>query len=155
MVEGIFAKSRNILKSYMKNLNMLFNNILPTYLYSTFQIIKLLIRKGNPNLIHNQNYISTLYIKFHQVNHCIHLNIPIYKKEDKLIYDFILYTQETCYMKMESKYCIMGSINQDKNKNETYSIHFIFHTNILHIKSSRIPVMENNVNITSQVMGRQ
>ena len=30
-----------------------------------------------------------------------------------------------------------------------------FHTNILHIKSSMIPVIENNVNITYQVMGRQ
>ena len=51
----------------------------------------------------------------------------------------------------------MGSINGIKNENEKYALHFIFHTptNILHIKSSRIPVMENNVNITYQVMGRQ
>ena len=41
------------------------------------------------------------------------------------------------------------------NENEKYILHFIFHTNILHIKSSRIPEMENNVNITYQVMGRQ
>ena len=41
------------------------------------------------------------------------------------------------------------------NENENYTLHLIFHTNILHIKSSRIPVMENNVNITYQVMGRQ
>ena len=41
------------------------------------------------------------------------------------------------------------------NENEIYILHFMFHTNILHIKSSRIPVMENNVNITYQVMGRQ
>ena len=41
------------------------------------------------------------------------------------------------------------------NENETYTIHFIFHTNILHIKSSIIPVTENDVNITYQVMGRQ
>ena len=41
------------------------------------------------------------------------------------------------------------------NENENYTSHFIFHTNILHIKSSRIPVMENDVNITYQVMGRQ
>ena len=44
---------------------------------------------------------------------------------------------------------------QTNNKNETNTIHFIFHTNNLQIKSSRIPVMENNVNITYQVMGRQ
>ena len=41
------------------------------------------------------------------------------------------------------------------NENEKYILHFIFHTKSLHIKSSRIPVMENNVNITYQVMGRQ
>ena len=41
------------------------------------------------------------------------------------------------------------------NENEIYTLHFIFHTNILQIKSSMIPVMENDVNITYQVMGRQ
>ena len=41
------------------------------------------------------------------------------------------------------------------NENEKYILHFIFHTKILHIESSRIPVMENDVNITYQVMGRQ
>ena len=41
------------------------------------------------------------------------------------------------------------------NENEIYILHFIFHTNNLHIKSSRIPVIENDVNITYQVMGRQ
>ena len=40
------------------------------------------------------------------------------------------------------------------NENENYILHFTFHTSILHIKSSRIPVMKN-VNITYQVMGRQ
>ena len=43
----------------MKNVNMLFNNKLPTD--TTFQIIKLLIKKGDLNLIHNkityQHYI--------------------------------------------------------------------------------------------------
>ena len=29
-------------------------------------------------------------------------------------YEFILYTKETSYMKMETKYYIMGSINEDK-----------------------------------------
>ena len=95
-----------------KNLNMLFNNKLPTDLYTTFQIIKLLIKKGNLNLIHNKNYISTLYIKFHQVKHYIHLKIPIYKKEEKMIHEFILYTRNFLH-DMESKYCIMGSINQN------------------------------------------
>ena len=41
------------------------------------------------------------------------------------------------------------------NEKEKYTLHFIYHKNILHIKSSWIPVMDNNVNITYQVMGRQ
>ena len=41
------------------------------------------------------------------------------------------------------------------NENEKYLLYFIFHTNILHIKSSRTLLMENNVNITYQVMRRQ
>ena len=41
------------------------------------------------------------------------------------------------------------------NENEKYTLHFIFHTNILYIKSSRIPVMKSDVNMTNQVMGRQ
>ena len=44
---------------------------------------------------------------------------------------------------------------ETNNENEIYTLHFMFHTNILYIKSSRILVMENNVNITYQVMGRQ
>ena len=47
-----------------------------------------------------------------------------------------------------------------KINNENENIYYIscFHTKvheILYIKSSRIPGMENNVNITYQVMGRQ
>ena len=36
-----------------------------------------------------------------------------------------------------------------------YITFHVFIQNILHIKSSRIPVMENDVNTTYQVMGRQ
>ena len=61
LVEEIFVKSRNILKSYMKNLNMLFNNKLPTALYTTFQIIKLLIKKGNLNLIQQKLHINIIH----------------------------------------------------------------------------------------------
>ena len=41
------------------------------------------------------------------------------------------------------------------NENEKYILHFMFSYKYLHIKSSRIPVMKNGVNITYQVMGRQ
>ena len=131
LVQGIFVKSRNILKRFMKNLNMLFNNKLPTDLYTTFQIIKLFIKKGNLNLIHNKItyqiswihaiknnikrniHINIRNIKFHQLKHHLHINIPIYKKEENLIHDFILHTRNFLH-EMENKYCIMGSINQDK-----------------------------------------
>ena len=38
-----------------ENMNVLFKNKFPTDLHTEFQIIKLLIEKGNLNLIHNQN----------------------------------------------------------------------------------------------------
>ena len=60
-----------------------------------------------------QIHILTLCIKFHQVKHYIHLKIPIYKKLENLLHDFMLYTRNFLH-EMESKYCIMGSINQDK-----------------------------------------
>ena len=47
------------LKKYLEklytNVNMLFNNKLPTDLQIAFKIIKILITKGNLNLIHNKN----------------------------------------------------------------------------------------------------
>ena len=44
-------------------------------------------------------HINITYIKFHQIKHYIH--------------EFILYTRNFLH-EMKSKYCIMGSINQDK-----------------------------------------
>ena len=41
------------------------------------------------------------------------------------------------------------------NENETYTIHFIFHTNILHIKFPWIHVIKEYQNNIYQVMGRQ
>ena len=43
------------------------------------------------------------------------------------------------------------------NENEKYILYFIFHRSTLHFtyQISWIHVMENNVNITYQVMGRQ
>ena len=38
-----------------ENMNILFNDNLPTDLYTAFQIIKLLIEKGNLHLIHKKN----------------------------------------------------------------------------------------------------
>ena len=37
----------------------------------------------------------------------------LYKKQEKLIHDFILYTRNLLH-EMESKYCIMGNINEDQ-----------------------------------------
>ena len=58
-------------------------------------------------------------------------------------------------MKWKTNIASCGVSIEINNDNEKYTLHFIFHTNILQIKSSRIPVMENNVNITYQVIGRQ
>ena len=60
---------RDIYKSQVKeyvenlyeNINILFNDNLPTDLYTAFQIIKLLIEKGNLNLIHNKNSYQHFY----------------------------------------------------------------------------------------------
>ena len=56
------------IKEYLENLygnmNILFNNKLLTDLYISFQIIKLLIEKGNLNLIHTKN----LYQHFNWVS---------------------------------------------------------------------------------------
>ena len=78
---------------------MLFKDILPQDLYTEFDIIKVLIRKGNLNLIHNkityQHYTSN-FIK------------SIYKIYEKLIYDSY-YIQETSYMKMWRNTPVMGN----------------------------------------------
>ena len=68
----------------MKNLNMLFNNKFPTALYTTFQIIKLLIRKGNLNLIQQKLHINII----HQISSIqafpTYQYSYIYKKEEKI-----------------------------------------------------------------------
>ena len=65
------------------------------------------------------------------------------------------YIQETSYMKWKANITSWGVSIKINYENEEDILHFIFHTNISHIKSSRIPIMEINVNITYQVMGRQ
>ena len=46
---------KEYLEHLYENMNILFNNKFPMDLHTEFQIIKLLIEKGNLNLIHNQN----------------------------------------------------------------------------------------------------
>ena len=46
---------KEYLENLYENMNILFNENLPTDLHTAFQIIKLLIEKGNQNLIHNKN----------------------------------------------------------------------------------------------------
>ena len=57
-------------------------------------------------------HLSTLYIyiytKFHQLKN-------YHKKQEKLIHEFILYRSTRNFLhKLESKYYIMGSVNEDK-----------------------------------------
>ena len=47
---------KEYLENLYKNLNILFNDNFPTDLHTAFQIIKLLIEKGNLNLIHKNSY---------------------------------------------------------------------------------------------------
>ena len=53
------GKDNNQIKEYLEhlyeNMNILFNSKFPTELHTEFHIIKLLIEKGNLNLIHNKN----------------------------------------------------------------------------------------------------
>ena len=79
------------------NDNMLFKDKLPQELYITFQIIKILIRKENLNLIHNnityQHYPSIF------INSIITYNSRYTRftnKEEKLIH-VSFFIQETSY----------------------------------------------------------
>ena len=65
LVEKIWGQChlKNILKSCV-NVTMLFNNTLPMDLYILFEIIKLLIKKGDLNLVHNQN----TYLHFNHIS---------------------------------------------------------------------------------------
>ena len=54
---------KQYLEKLYQNVNILFNDKLPTDLHIAFEIIKLLIKKGNLNLIHNKNtYIPFNYL---------------------------------------------------------------------------------------------
>ena len=46
-----------------------------------------------------------------------------------------LYIQETSYMKWKTNTAKWEVSMKRNNENEIYTLHFIFHTNILHIKS--------------------
>ena len=46
---------KEYLEDLFESMNILFNNIFPSDLYTEFHIIKFLIEKGNLNLIHNKN----------------------------------------------------------------------------------------------------
>ena len=46
---------KEYLENLYENMNILFNDNLPTDLHTAFQIIKFLIEKGNLNLIHDKN----------------------------------------------------------------------------------------------------
>ena len=56
------------------------------------------------------------------------------------------YTQETSYMKWKTNTALWGVSIKINNENENYTLHFIFHTKILHIKSLRIPIIKNKKN---------
>ena len=58
-------------------------------------------------------HISTLYICQISSTQKLTYSSGYENKEGKFIHEFILYTRNFLH-EMESKYCIMGSINQNK-----------------------------------------
>ena len=111
---------KEYLENLYENMKILFNDNLPTDLHTAFKIIKLLIEKGNLNMIHNKD--SYQYFNFYQgkenwINYIMRCNSWTIKSDFTYlhyIHQISFYIQETSYNKMRSKYCIIGSINQDK-----------------------------------------
>ena len=54
----MICQLRKYLEKFYVNVNILFNNQLPTDLQLFFEIIKLLITKGNLNLINNKKHMN-------------------------------------------------------------------------------------------------
>ena len=83
--------------------------------------------------INNENEEDILHFIFHiNISHIKSSRIPVMKTM----------SQETSYMKWRSNIASWGVSIKINNENEEDILHFIFHTNISHIKSSRIPVMK-------------
>ena len=69
---------KQYLEKLYANVTMLFNDNLPTDLHISFQIIKLLIKKGNRNLTHNQIHINISIIhqeKGNWINYTMKYNL--------------------------------------------------------------------------------
>ena len=99
---------------------MLFKDILPQDLYTEFEIIKLLIRKGNLNLIHKQK----LHINIiHQISSSLYTRYM--RKEENLIYEFILYTRN--FLQQNEKQILHNGEYQSRYtmKNIYYISYFI------------------------------
>ena len=62
------------------------------------------------NIIHQISSSQALHTS---QNPYTRISKSLYKKQEKLIHDFILYTRNLLH-EMESKYCIMGNINEDQ-----------------------------------------
>ena len=54
---------------------MLFKDELHQDLYTAFEIIKLLIKKGNLNLIHNKNYTLSIYIIYQEGENWVNYSV--------------------------------------------------------------------------------
>ena len=68
---------KEYLENFYENMNILVNDNLPTDLHTAFQISKLLIEKGNLNLIHNKNsyqHFNCLSRKRNWINYIMRCN---------------------------------------------------------------------------------
>ena len=88
-------------------------------------------------------YLHYIY-QTSSIQHYIYLNIPIYKKQENLIRDFILYTRNFLH-EMGSRHCI-------NNENETYALQFVFSYKY---STYQIFIDTCNIKITYQLMRRQ
>ena len=68
---------KEYLEHIYENMNILFNKKFPTELHTEFYIIKLLIEKGNLNLIHNKNtyqHFNSMSRKRNWINYIMRCN---------------------------------------------------------------------------------
>ena len=73
-------------------------------------------------------HISTLYIPNFINSRITYTSRYARKKEENLLHDFILYTQETSHTKWKVNIAYWGVSMKINNENENYILHLIFHT---------------------------
>ena len=100
---------KEYLEHLYENMNILFNNKFPMDLHTEFQIIKLLIEKGNLNLIHNKN-------SYQHFNHLSKKLDKLYNEMEFMIYK-ITFHISTLYIHYIDQISSTQELMQEKMKN--------------------------------------